>query len=101
MTTKKELTIYIIKQTKRLKLAIYTSNVSAGFPSPADDFIDQKLDLNEYLVPNPQSSFFVKVRGLSMIEAGINDDDILVVDRSLQPKTGNVIIAVVDGEFTV
>jgi DNA polymerase V len=97
----KEITIYSIKQTKQLKLPIFTSNISAGFPSPADDFVDQKLDLNQYLVPHPQSTFFVKVQGESMIDAGICSGDMLVVDRSLQPKSGNVIIAVVDGEFTV
>jgi len=79
----------------------FLSGVSAGFPSPADDYLDQKLDLNEYLVKNPAATFFVRVAGDSMIGAGINDNDILVVDRSLEPSSNNIVIAVVNGELTV
>jgi DNA polymerase V len=75
--------------------------VSAGFPSPADDFIDRPLDLNEYLIRHPAATFFVKVQGDSMIGAGIHPGALLVVDRSLQPRSGNIILAVLDGEFTV
>jgi len=80
---------------------IYTSPVSAGFPSPAEDFIDKKLDLNEYLIKNQPATFLVKVQGNSMINAGIFDGDILVVDRSLEPMDGKIVIGVIDGEFTV
>ena len=79
----------------------FLSGVSAGFPSPADDYLDQKLDLNEYLIKNPAATFFVRVAGDSMTGAGINDNDILVVDRSLEPSSNNIVIAVVNGELTV
>jgi DNA polymerase V len=80
---------------------LFLSGVSAGFPSPADDYLDRKLDLNEHLVKNPAATFFVRVAGDSMTGAGINDNDILVVDRSLEPCNGNIVIAVVNGELTV
>lgn len=75
--------------------------VPAGFPSPADDYMERPLDLNEYVAPRPEATFFVRVSGDSMIGAGIHHDDILVVDRSQQPTPGNVVIAYVEGEFTV
>ena len=84
-----------------LQRPLFLSGVSAGFPSPADDYLDRKLDLNEHLVKNPAATFFVRVAGDSMIGAGINDNDILVVDRSLEPCSGNIVIAVVSGELTV
>lgn len=75
--------------------------VPAGFPSPAEEYLEKPLDLNEYVAPRPEATFFVRVSGDSMIGAGIHHDDILVVDRSQTPRPGNVIIAHVDGEFTV
>ncbi len=82
-------------------LPLYSSQVSAGFPSPAEDHVEGKLDLNEYLVKNPTSTFFVRVSGDSMIRAGIHPGDILVVDRSLEPVSNKVVIAAVDGQLTV
>ena len=73
----------------------------AGFPSPAEQYLEPPLDLNELLVKRPAATFFVKVEGDSMINAGIRDKDLLVVDRSLTPANGDIIIAAVDGEFTV
>ncbi|MGW8286687.1 MAG: LexA family protein [Desulfobulbales bacterium] len=84
-----------------LQRPLFLSEVSAGFPSPADDYLDRKLDLNEHLIKNPAATFFVRVAGDSMTDAGINDNDILVVDRSLEPCTGSIVIAVVNGELTV
>jgi DNA polymerase V len=84
-----------------LRRPLFLSGVSAGFPSPADDYLDRKLDLNEHLVKNPAATFFVRVAGDSMIGAGINDNDILVVDRSLEPCSGSIVIAVVNGELAV
>ena len=84
-----------------LQRPLFLSGVSAGFPSPADDYLDRNLDLNEHLVKNPAATFFVRVAGDSMIDAGINDNDILVVDRSLEPYSGSIVIAVVNGELTV
>jgi len=80
---------------------LYSSKVSAGFPSPADDNLEKTLDLNSYLIKRPAATFFVRVNGDSMINAGINDNDILVVDRSIKPSHGKIIIAVLDGQMTV
>ena len=80
---------------------LFKSGVSAGFPSPAADYEEGKLDLNKHLVRNPAATFFVRVNGDSMIGAGIHPNDLLVVDRSLEPVDKNVVIAVVNGELTV
>ena len=80
---------------------MFEAVVPAGFPSPAADYEEDKLDLNRHLVKNPVATFFVKVTGDSMIGAGIHHGDLLVVDRSLEPRDKNVVIAVVDGELTV
>ena len=73
---------------------LYAARVHAGFPSPADDFIDKALDLNEHLIAHPAATFFVKVQGDSMIDAGIHPGALLVVDRSLQPRSGSIILAI-------
>ncbi|MDR2549557.1 MAG: translesion error-prone DNA polymerase V autoproteolytic subunit [Desulfobulbus sp.] len=78
-----------------------TESVSAGFPSPAEDYIEQALDVNDLLVTNPPATFFVKVAGSSMVEAGIHPDDILAVDRSREARHGDIVIAIVNGELTV
>jgi len=77
------------------------SSVSAGFPSPAADYMEKGLDLNELLVDNPVSTFFVRVEGESMTGAGIYPGDILVVDRAQEPVAGSIVIAALDGEMTV
>lgn len=82
-------------------LPFYSSRVAAGFPSPADDHLDTELDLNEHLIKHPAATFFVRVRGDSMLGAGIHENDILIVDRSLKPTHGKVIIAIINGELTV
>jgi len=87
--------------SKKLKLPLYISKIPAGFPSPADDYIDQKLDLNEYLVKKPSATFFVKVQGHSMKDVGIHDGDLLIVDRSLTATHKSIIVASLNGEFTV
>jgi DNA polymerase V len=83
------------------KLPLFLSNVKAGFPSAADDYLDKKLDLNEFLIKHPSSTFFVKVKGDSMINAGIQSGDILIVDRSIEAKDKKVVVAIINGEFTV
>ena len=83
------------------ELPLYSCKISAGFPSPADDHLERNLDLNSHLVKHPAATFFVRVNGDSMINAGINDNDILIVDRSLKPSHGKTVIAVVDGHMTV
>ena len=75
--------------------------VSAGYPSPADDYLDGSLDLNQHLIKHPTATFFVRVAGESMREAGIHSGDVLIVDRALTPSDGSVVIAVVNGELTV
>ncbi|MBI4023735.1 MAG: translesion error-prone DNA polymerase V autoproteolytic subunit [Verrucomicrobia bacterium] len=88
------------KRTKQ-SLPLYLSSVPAGFPSPAEDHIDRRLDLNEMVVRNPDATFFLKVKGDSMEKAGIFDGDILVVDRSVEPVHKKIVVAVLDGELTV
>lgn len=80
---------------------LYDYKISAGFPSPADDHMDIGLNLNEYLIPNPESTFFVRAKSDSMIGAGITEGSLLVVDKSVQPKHNKLVIAVLDGEFIV
>ena len=80
---------------------IFSSRVQAGFPSPADDYLEDKLDLNKYLIQHKEATFFVRAQGDSMLGAGIHSGDILVVDRSLKALSGKIVIAVVDGDFTV
>lgn len=77
------------------------SRIPAGFPSPADDFNTKRVDLNEVLITHPQATFLLRVRGDSMREAGIPDDAVIVVNRALRPVSGHVVVAQVDGEFTV
>jgi DNA polymerase V len=77
------------------------SYVKAGFPSPAEDFIETQLDISKKLIKHPASTFLVRAKGDSMIEKGIQDGDILVVDKSLEAKNNSVVIAYIDGEFTV
>jgi len=77
------------------------NNISAGFPSPAQDYIEDTLDLNNYLIAHPSATYFVKVEGYSMVHAGIYPDDILIVDRAVEATHKKVVIAIVDGELTV
>lgn len=93
--------IFSFGDTKKLKLPLFTARISAGFPSPADDFTDQKLDLNELLIRHPAATFFVRVFGDSMTGAGIHDKDLLIVDRALEATDKKIIIAVLNGELTV
>ena len=83
-----------------LRLPLILNRVPAGFPSPAEDFVEGSLDLNDY-IEHPAATYFVKAEGDSMIGAGIYDGDLMVVDRSLEPQSNNVVVAVIDGEFTV
>jgi DNA polymerase V len=84
-----------------LALPFFDVGISAGFPSPADDFIELSIDLNQYLVKHKDTTFFAKVKGHSMKNAGINDGDLLVIDRSLEPQNNKIAVCQIDGEFTV
>jgi DNA polymerase V len=83
--------------SKEAELAV----VQAGFPSPAEDFMDVALDLNKELVKNPSSTFFARVKGVSMIEDGVGDGDMLIIDKSTEPYDGCLAVCYVDGEFTL
>jgi len=95
------LTFYRPDFESDIKIPYIKEGVSAGFPSPATDFMETDIDLNKELCKNPLSTFYIKVKGNSMINAGINDKDILVVDRSLEPHNNKIAICFIDGEFTV
>jgi len=84
-----------------VEIPLFLSGVSAGFPSPASDYVEKTLDLNEYLIKHPAATYFVHVQGDSMIGAGILSGDLLIVDRSLTPGHNSIVIAMVNGEFTV
>jgi len=84
-----------------LPLPLVSANVEAGFPSPADDHLERSIDLNEELVRNPAATFYVRVKGESMRDAGIHPGDLLMIDRSITPADRQIVIAMIDGEFTV
>ena len=84
-----------------ISLPLFSDLVQCGFPSPAADYVEQRIDLNELLVAHPSSTYFVKAAGDSMNEAGISDGDLLVVDSSRTAEHGDIVIAAVEGEFTV
>ena len=100
MRTKGEI-VYDPDLSTGCQQSFFEAGVPAGFPSPAADYEENKLDLNRYLIKNPAATFFVRVTGDSMVGAGIHSGDLLVVDRSLEPRDKNVVIAVTDGELTV
>ena len=84
-----------------IRVPLFSHKVAAGFPSPADDYIEGRLSLDEHLVRNREATFFVRAKGNSMVGAGIFDGDLLVVDKSLTPSSGDIVIAVIDAELTV
>jgi DNA polymerase V len=89
------------KQDDKVNISLFLSLIHAGFPSPADDYVDNVLDLNELVISHPAATFFVRVKGTSMINALINEGDVLVVDRSLEAFDRAIVVAILDGEFTV
>ncbi len=93
--------LYPPSSPKIIPLPLFTGKVAAGFPSPADDYIEKTLDLNELLVQKPAATFFVRAEGESMLGAGIHPNDILVVDRSIEPIPGKIVICALNGELTV
>jgi DNA polymerase V len=96
--------IAVFKPTQRpskFRLPLFAGKVSAGFPSPAADYVDKSLSLDELLIQKPAATFFVRAQGESMLGAGIHPNDILVVDRSLKPVSGKIVICALNGELTV
>lgn len=98
---KKALEIYRAEINTELSLPIADEGIKAGFPSPAQDFMDLAIDLNKELVRHPASTFYGRVRGDSMQDAGVYDGDILIIDKSLEPRNGDMAVCFVDGEFTI
>lgn len=85
----------------RIKLPLVEATISAGFPSPADDYLETRLDLNKALISNISATFYARVKGDSMILAGISDGDLVIIDKSKTPVNGSVVVCLIDGEFTV
>ena len=101
LNTNNKLNFYTIEDFSLGDIPLYGDAVPAGFPSPADDYLDMDLNLHDYLVQHPSATFCVKAIGDSMVDAGIKSSDVMVIDRALTPKNNDIILAVVDGEFTV
>jgi DNA polymerase V len=101
INTTTTLDFYIPDYSTELELPFVDTGISAGFPSPADDFIELTIDLNKFLVKHKDTTFFARVKGHSMKNAGIYDGDLLVIDKSLSPQDGKIAICQIDGEFTV
>lgn len=92
---------FTIDISEEAEIPFFASSVSAGFPSPADDYVELSLDLNKHLIKHPSATFYARVKGYSMINAGINDGDLLVVDRALDIYDNCIAVCIIDGEFTV
>src|SRR5690554_1214388 len=92
--------IFSADTDSELHLPFVDEGISAGFPSPALDFIDQSIDLNRHLVKHPSATFYGRVKGYSLKNAGIDDGDLMVIDRSLEPVNGKIAVCFIDGEFT-
>ncbi len=95
------LDFYTADLATSLELPLFGTGVSAGFPSPAEDYVELALDLNKELVKHPAATFYARVKGNSMVDAGIEDGDLLVIDKALEPKDGSIAVCYIDGEFTV
>ena len=101
--TRMEKSIHIGSTTTKttIQLQLFNEGISAGFPSPAQDFLDSSIDLNQELIKNNVSTFYGKVKGDSMVGAGLNDGDLLIIDKSLEPSNNKIAVCFIDGEFTV
>jgi DNA polymerase V len=95
------LTFFTPNTTSSLGAIFIETGISAGFPSPSDDLLENRISLDEELIKNRETTFYAKVRGQSMIDAGLNDNDLLVIDRSLEPANNKIAVCLLDGEFTV
>ncbi|MFZ4398396.1 MAG: LexA family protein [Bacteroidales bacterium] len=95
------LDFYAPNTETELELTVVESGISAGFPSPADDFLDNSIDLNKELIKNPIATFYGRVKGDSMKDVGIHHGDLLIIDKSLEPQDGKIAVCFIDGEFLV
>lgn len=101
LNTNKQLSFYLMKNAKLSSVPVLGDAVPAGFPSPAEDYLDMDLNLHDYLVRNPAATFCVRVSGGSMVSADIKSGDVMVIDRALDPINNSIVLAVLNGEFTV
>lgn len=101
MSRIQEVKRFLSKQASAQMIPLFSSKVPAGFPSPGEDHIERYLDLNEQLIKHPSATFFVTASGDSMTDAGIQSGDMLIVDRSLEPTHGKIVVAAINGELTV
>ena len=101
MQASETLTFFTPKTTSSKGAIFIDTGISAGFPSPADDFNQTRISLDDELIKNKDSTFYAKVKGQSMIDAGLDDNDLLVIDRSLEPANNKIAVCFLDGEFTV
>lgn len=97
----KSLTFYTPESVNNLESILLDTGISAGFPSPAEDFKEERISLDKELVKNKEATFYARVNGQSMIGAGLDDNDLLVIDRSLEPTHNKIAVCFLDGEFTV
>jgi DNA polymerase V len=96
-----KLEIFAFDDSTKLDLPYIEKGVSAGFPSPAEDYLEQRIDLNQVLIKNPSSTFYARVRGNSMKGAGVCDGDLVIIDKSLTPHNDSLLVCFIDGEFTL
>ena len=101
MSEYKNIDLFNIIKKKQINTPVFLDQVSAGFPSPVTDYMENKLDLNEYLIRHPAATFIVKASGSSMVNADIYSGDLLIVDRSVTPKSNSIVIASIFGDLTV
>jgi DNA polymerase V len=101
INTTKSIEFYIPDTSTEVKVPFFDVGISAGFPSPADDFIELSIDLNKELIKHKYTTYFAKVKGYSMKNAGIHDGDLLIIDKSLEPQNNKIAVCQIDGEFTV
>jgi len=101
LKTKKNITIYLPNNSEAIERPVIYEDISAGFPSPAEDFKEVRISLDKELVKNEDATFYARVRGNSIIDANIEDGDLLVIDRSIETRNGKVAVCMIDGEFTI
>lgn len=97
----KNITFYIPETSEKIERPIVNEDIAAGFPSPAEDFIEVRISLDKELIQNENATFYARVRGNSMIDANIEDGDLLVIDRSIEARNGKIAVCMIDGEFTI
>ncbi len=101
MKNRKKLNFFIPSRDNNLEAILINAGISAGFPSPAGDFKQERISLDEELIKNKEATFFARVSGESMINAGLEDGDLIVIDRSIEPSNNKIAVCFIEGEFTV